>query len=75
MEHKTNKESVFATWAFIGVLVLCFIIYSIFTYTFVGDKGQPDWDFRPVRDVPGQSPYAMYETLPNPQHVRGAEGE
>ena len=75
MEHKTNKESVITTWAFIGVLVLCFIVYSIFTYTFVGDKGQPGWDFRPVRDVPGQSPYAIYETLPNPQHVRGAEGE
>ena len=75
MEIETNKESVLATWAVIGVLVLCFIIYSFFTYTFVGDKGQPDWDFRPVRDVPGQSPYAMYETLPNPQHVRGAKGE
>ena len=75
MEKQTSKESVFATWIFIIVLVLYFLLYSLFTYKFVGDMGQPTWDYRPVADVPGESPYAMYESLPNPQHVRGAEGE
>jgi hypothetical protein len=71
----SHKESVFATWIFILVVVLYFLLYSLFTYTVVGDAGQPDWDYRPVKDVPGESPYAMYEKLPYPQHVRGAEGE
>jgi len=75
MENETSKESVFATWIFIGVLVLCFLIYSVFTYTFVGDRGQPTWDYRPVIDVPGQSPYAIYRTLPYPQHIKEGRGE
>ena len=69
------KESVFATWVFIICVVLYFLIYSLFTYVVVGDTGQPGWDYRPVRDVPGESPYAIYETLPYPQHVKGVEGE
>ncbi len=73
MENKT--ESVFATWIFIGALLLCFLIFSTFTYFFVGDKGQPEWDFRPVADVPGQSPFAVYDLLPHPQHVKGDKGE
>jgi len=41
----------------------------------VGDLGMPDWDYRPVKDVPGESPYAVYEVQPYPQHIRGAEGK
>jgi hypothetical protein len=73
MENK--NESVFATWVFIAALILYFLLFSTFTYFFVGDKGQPEWDFRPVADVPGQSPYAIYTPLPFPQHVKGDEGE
>lgn len=73
MENQT--ESVFATWIIVGVLVLCFLIFSTFTYFFVGDTGQPEWDFRPVADVPGQSPYALYDPLPYPQHIKGDKGE
>ena len=75
MKGTASKESVFATWVFIFLLVLYFLFYSLFTYRHVGDMGQPTWDYRPVKDVPGQSPYAIYETLPHPQHVKGAEGE
>lgn len=75
MKETASKESVFATWVFIFLLVLYFLFYSLFTYTHVGDMGQPTWDYRPVKDVPGESPYAIYETLPYPQHVKGAEGE
>lgn len=73
MENQT--ESVLATWFFIGVLVVLFLLFSTFSYFFVGDRGQPDWDYRPVADVPGQSPYAFYELLPHPQHVKGDKGE
>ncbi|MCK7515199.1 MAG: hypothetical protein MZV70_71840 [Desulfobacterales bacterium] len=40
----------------------------------IGDLGQPDWDYRPVPDVYGESPYAMYPPVPYPQHVRGPAG-
>ena len=43
-------------------------------YTVIGDLGQPDWDYRPIPDVYGESPYAMYPPVPYPQHVRGPQG-
>ena len=46
-----------------------------FSYLVVGDLGQPDWEYRQVKDVPGESPYAIYEPLPYPQHIRGQKGE
>jgi hypothetical protein len=55
--------------------MLLILIQGLFAFSVVGDRGQPDWDYRPVKDVPGESPYAVYEKLPYPQHVRGAEGE
>jgi len=48
---------------------------GFFSFLLVGDRGQPTWDYRPVRDVPAQSPYAIYEPLPYPQHVKGQRGE
>ncbi len=69
------KEPVIATWAFIISLVLCFLIFSFFTIVLVGDRGQPPWSFNTVKDVPGESPQAMYKKLPHPQHVQGKEGQ
>lgn len=48
---------------------------GLFSFSIVGDRGQPDWAYRPVPDVPGQSAYAVYPLQPFPQHVRGAMGE
>ena len=48
---------------------------GLLSFTVVSDRGQPTWAYRPVRDVPASSPYAMYQLLPNPQHVRGNKGE
>ena len=75
MQNRATQETVLSTWIFIGCLVLCFLLFSLFTYLFVGDRGQPTWDYRPVKDVPGDSPYAVYDALPFPQHVRGEKGE
>jgi len=69
------RESVVKTWFILVLLLALIIIKGSLTFFHVGDRGQPDWDYRPVRDVPGQSPYAIYKLLPHPQHVRGAEGE
>ena len=69
------KESVLYTWLVIWLLVLVILIQGQFAFKVVGDLGQPAWDYRAVRDVPGQSPYAIYELLPNPQHIRGKNGK
>jgi hypothetical protein len=75
LEKTTSKESVLATWIFIVILALYFLIHSLFTFVLVGDQGQPSWGFNIVKDVPGESPEAMYKKLPYPQHVKGKEGE
>ena len=75
MEETPHKESTFLTWVVIIFCMLLVLIQGLFAFSVVGDRGQPNWDYRPVKDVPGESPYAMYEKLPFPQHVKGAEGE
>ncbi|MGD9034435.1 MAG: hypothetical protein PVH02_17325 [Desulfobacteraceae bacterium] len=75
MEENAHKGSTFFTWVVILLCMLLILIQGIFAFSVVGDRGQPDWDYRPVRDVPGESPYSMYEKLPYPQHVKGSEGE
>ena len=75
MVETAGKESTFFTWVVILLCMLLILIQGLFAFSVVGDRGQPGWDYRPVKDVPGESPYAMYEKLPYPQHVRGAKGE
>ena len=62
-------------WLIVGLLVLFVIFKGGLAYYVIGDLGQPDWDYRPVKDIPAESPYAMYDLLPHPQHVRGDKGE
>ena len=75
MEKSEHKESAFVTWVVIFLLVLIILGKGAFSFFVVGDRGQPDWDYRPVKDVPGESPYAIYQPLPHPQHVKGEQGE
>jgi hypothetical protein len=75
MEPNAHRTSASLTWVVILFLVLLILIKGLFAFSVVGDQGQPDWDYRPVKDVPGESPYAVYEKLSYPQHVRGDEGE
>jgi hypothetical protein len=75
MEDQINQRSMLVSWLIVLVIVLIILIQGIFSFKVVGDRGQPDWDYRPVKDVPGESPYAMYELLPYPQHIRGKEGK
>ena len=70
-----KKSSAKATWIVIILLTFFILFKGALSFLVVGDMGQPDWAFRPVPDVPGESPYAIYEQLPFPQHVKGAEGE
>jgi len=51
------------------------LLKGVFTFLVVGDNGQPTWDYGTVEDIPGESPYAAYQLLPDPQHVKGSEGK
>ncbi len=74
MEH-AHEASERLSWVILGLILAFIFMKGIFTFVVVGDLGPADWDYRPVMDVPGQSPYAIYEVLPNAQHVRGSGGE
>ncbi len=75
MEHSNQKESSFVSWIIIFLLLVWILGKGFFSFFMVGDLGQPTWDYRPIKDVPAESPYAVYELVPHPQHVKGAEGE
>jgi len=75
MEHSNHKESSLVSWVIIFLLLALILGKGLFSFLVVGDLGQPTWDYRPIKDVPAESPYAVYELVPYPQHVKGAEGE
>ncbi|BBO68940.1 hypothetical protein DSCA_28700 [Desulfosarcina alkanivorans] len=75
MNDEIHRESLLRTWIWLGVMLGIILFKGFLAFTVVSDMGQPTWAYRPVKDVPAQSPYAVYQLLPNPQHVRGAGGE
>jgi len=75
MDHSTAKESAFITWVIIILLLIWILGKGFFSFFVVGDRGQPTWSYRPIKDVPGESPYAIYQLSPYSQHVKGAKGE
>ena len=75
MNDEHHHESLLRTWLWLGVMLGIILFKGFLAFTVVSDMGQPTWAYRPVKDVPAQSPYAVYQRLPNPQHVRGAGGE
>ncbi len=75
MNAEHHHESLLRTWIWLGVMLGIILFKGFLAFGVVSDMGQPTWAYRPVEDVPAQSPYAIYQRLPNPQHVRGAGGE
>ncbi|MDZ7598260.1 MAG: hypothetical protein U5J82_08235 [Desulfobacterales bacterium] len=75
METAADKESAVFAWSVVVLLVLLVLGKGFFSFYVVTDRGQPTWDYRAVPDVPGESPYAIYQPGPYPQHIRGAKGE
>ena len=75
METRSHPETAWQTW---WIILGCFMLIlgqGLFSFYVVGDNGPPGWDYRAILDVPAQSPYALYDRLPYPQHVRGKKGE
>jgi hypothetical protein len=75
VENNPSRVSSVPLWLVVWLLLLSILLQGHFAFKVVGDLGQPTWDFGIVRDVPGQSPYAIYQLLPHPQHIMGREGE
>ncbi len=75
MEHAAHEGSTTKTVVVIFLLLLIVGFQGALSYFVVGDMGQPDWDLRPIKDVPGESPYGMYEYFPFPQHVIGVDAD
>lgn len=75
MKMEIRGKSSFVSWLIVILCAAGILLTGLFAYKVVGDLGQPGWAYRPARDIPGESPDAIYKKLPNPQHVRGTEGE
>ncbi len=75
VEHTTSSAK---TWLLILLMVGWVAFKGWLAYVVIGDLGQPNWDYRPIPDVPGQSIYSIntppYQPLPYGQHVKGVQG-
>ena len=74
MEREADGKN-WKGWLIVCTLAILFLIYGVFMYFVVGDKGPPDWNFGNVEDIPGQSVYSTHPAVrgaactPEPQHV------
>ena len=75
MTELSHQLSVFRSWRNIFLMVVLILGTGFYAFFLIGDRGMPAWDYGAVEDVPAESPYADYELLPHPQHVRGKKGE
>lgn len=75
MDTLKLKDSVLYTWFWIFALTTMILGVGYFTFVMVSDKGTPSWDYRPVKSIPSESPYAAYQKNPAGQHVSGKEGK
>jgi hypothetical protein len=77
MEDPNHQASAAKTWLLVLFFVAIVVFQGWLAFTIIGDLGQPDWDYRPIKDVPGESPYAIfdpYHPLPSAQHVLKEQG-
>lgn len=78
-ESRTDLRS----WLIVAAIAGSFLLWGLFVFKQVGDKGTATWDFGAVADIPGESPYSTYRQNPifgtppplAPQHVPGVTKE
>lgn len=61
-----RKEGNLVTLLVASGLAAGFLVWGLFVFSTVGDKGPPVWDYGTVPDVPGQSPYSTGSARPLP---------
>ena len=52
--EKTNRVG----WIVVVAMAVVFILWGLFIFFAVGDKGPPSWDFGVIKDIPGESSYS-----------------
>ncbi|MHC5038475.1 MAG: hypothetical protein ACYTHM_14275 [Planctomycetota bacterium] len=57
-----GSKSRILTWAILIVLAVVIVLWGLFHYFAIGDRGQPERTFGTVPDVPGESPYSTERT-------------
>ena len=73
MKQLKIKHTIYYTWVWIIALIAIVLGVGFLTFMVVSDKGMPSWDYRPVKSIPSESPYAEYPKNPKGQHVSGKE--
>jgi hypothetical protein len=86
--HGEAGESLVATWSILVGIAVGFLLWGLFIFHVIGEKGPPEWDFSVIPDTPGESTYSTHnpasphglvpgpEPMPvEPQHVRGVGPE
>jgi hypothetical protein len=61
VEHKPvgqEKKGSLRDWIIVLAMAFLFVVWGLFIYFAVGDKGAPPWNFGVVSDIPGESAYS-----------------
>jgi flagellar basal body-associated protein FliL len=67
-----NSEKTSKSLIIVLAIAISFLVWGLFIFFSVGDKGSPPWDFGIVQDIPGESAYSTHPPQapePEPQHV------
>jgi hypothetical protein len=69
---KENDKSTIGSLIIVVAIAISFLVWGLFIFFSVGDKGSPPWDFGIVQDIPGESAFSTHPPNapePEPQHV------
>jgi len=58
MNTDSKSKAPLRSWIIILAMAALFLMWGLFIFFAVGDKGPPSWDFGVVKDIPGESPYS-----------------
>jgi hypothetical protein len=61
--EQVERGSSLRGWFYVCGLALFFLLYGLFMFYMIGDKGPPGWDFGTVEDTPGASIYSTNEPI------------
>jgi hypothetical protein len=65
-ELKSERGERTRTWVLVFAFAAAVLLWGLFLFFAVGDKGPPPWDFGVVDDLPGSSPYSTHGGRPPP---------
>jgi len=75
---KNEEGTMTQRWMIILAMAIFFVVWGIFAYLVIGEKGPHPWDFGVVEDIPGESAYSTYlpDQIPGSysleeQHISG----